>query len=821
MRLISTLLFLPALLLASGNFSSVSSLFDALSADSTLLGREISCTGQMTGDFFRDIYLQDLSAGPGTRGLRVKTGEHLAELGHEVLVYGILKQEKGEVFLKARRLEILAFPEKKLEPVDCRIGELVEDPELLEARLVRTSGLLARLLLSANHDPWLCVLETDGMRIDVELRNGSHPVLSDSLYLEITGIWSRHKDRWRLRPRSGEDFRIPQQVSFCIPAPHMNRTNPGEALLDEICFDPAEAGEAEGAESFAVVNTGEWDLDLSGWSISDHAGSWTFPEGSVLEPQGRYRIARKKERYWFEFGRECDFSFDFNAEGLAGNLVLDNRGDWLELLDKEGRIVDALVYGDAKTRYQPGWRGPSLQAYRFNFYVPIEGAVLLRKRDPATLRRLDSDRREDWISDPNDPDWGRQLNFAGWDREKFFDTARCEEEAELRAYVSPEHSWEGVRDFLRSAKESLEIEIYLITHPGVVEELLAAMDRGVKLTILLEGEVFGARGGTYDTVRGLMRKIIEHESGLGKVYLWRNGDDPRTLGPDTNIPDRYNHVHQKFVIADRKRLLLGSDNFTQSSLPSDDKGDGTSGSRGVFLVTDASCVLERAIEIWEADFDPHRHRDIRPFLSHPDLKESLPRLRSSRAGYPSHHEAPFESRELAAFELLQSPETFLRPDRGYLGLIHRAGKGDRVLVEQQYERPHWGYADQQTPNPRLQACIEAARRGAVVQILLSGNRPTPKSEQTREDIAAIAEEEGLEIEVRLGYLPGGGKRRNPIHNKMLLVDLGEEQWSHVGSANGSETASRYNRELGLSVRSADLFDYLSSVFDADWEQAGR
>ena len=55
---------------------------------------------------------------------------------------------------------------------------------------------------------------------------------------------------------------------------------------------------------------------------------------------------------------------------------------------------------------------------------------------------------------------------------------------------------------------------------------------------------------------------------------------------------------------------------------------------------------------------------------------------------------------------------------------------------------------------------------------------------------------------------------------MLLARIGGEYWSHVGSANGSETAHRYNREVGLSVESESLFEYLAEVFRADWERAG-
>jgi phosphatidylserine/phosphatidylglycerophosphate/cardiolipin synthase-like enzyme len=326
-------------------------------------------------------------------------------------------------------------------------------------------------------------------------------------------------------------------------------------------------------------------------------------------------------------------------------------------------------------------------------------------------------------------------------------------------------------------------------------------------------------------VRAIARGIAEHPSGLGRVFLWRNGDDPRVLGGDADIPDRYNHCHQKFIIADRERALIGSDNLTQSSLPADPRENGTAGSRGAFLVTDASCVVDRLVDIFEADCDPARHRDIRRFVSRAELDERTPRLGSDRSGYDPVAPAPFVSRVKASFELSHSPENSLRPDQAYLGLVNGCGAGDWILVQQQYERPHWGYGAAQTPNPRLEAYLAAARRGARVRLLLNGAGGPERNAKNRAACRMLNEtaaREGLDCIARLAFLPDARKNREgAIHNKMLLLRQGRRFWSHVGSANGSETAHRYNREVGLSVESVELFEYLAAVFRADWQAAAE
>ena len=809
----------------------------------------VTVQGVLVADFFRDIYLADGSLGAGP-GLRVRSGEHMAELGDLVLVTGRLEQDErnGGLFLRVEEpfTDLLPLREQGPQPVPAApvsAGDLTGDPESWRGRLVTLSELvITAVRRDANAQPWLMTVEdAAGGELGVELRDGQHPVLVEGDRLPgLVGIWDRNGQHWNLLPRSGDDFlrdegahrgeRPPERkLAFRGRASEgkvgglLGRAPSGHALLDAVCYDPPGPGDGEGAESFAVTNTGDRKLRLSGWSVSDNEGSWTFPRGTVLKPGASLRVARSFERFTWVFGFPPDLAFDRAPSPADSALILDNGGDELLLIDDRGRLVDALVWEEGWADAQPGWEGPALRPYRFNSFVPEEGQVFWRKRDPDSGHVPDRGDARDWSADPDDPVLGQRCEFPGWDSRRFADTARCEETAEVRAFVSPDNSFAGLREFLAGATESIEIELYLFTHPGVYEELVAAMDRGVRVTVLLNGEVFGARGGTYESVRWIAGAINSHPSGLGRVYLWRNGDDPRHPGRDGDLPDRYNHPHQKFVIVDRARVLVGSDNFTQSSLPADDTADGTGGSRGAFLVTDASCIVERVIAIWEADFDPRRQRDIHQYVSQPELEEREPRLGGNRTDYEPVHPEPYVARETARFELGQSPDNALRPDRGYLGHVNAAGAGDLVMVQQQYERPWWGYGEGREPNPRLEAYVEAARRGARVRVLLSGAGGPGRNAKNRLAVRrfnALAAEEGLDLMLGLGRLPDARPgRERPIHNKMLLVRAGEAHWCHVGSANGSETAHRYNRELGLSIDSEGLFAYLTEVFVADWLRA--
>jgi cardiolipin synthase A/B len=50
----------------------------------------------------------------------------------------------------------------------------------------------------------------------------------------------------------------------------------------------------------------------------------------------------------------------------------------------------------------------------------------------------------------------------------------------------------------------------------------------------------------------------------------------------------------------------------------------------------------------------------------------------------------------------------------------------------------------------------------------------------------------------------------------VLVRVGNEKWSAVGSLNGGETSYKLNREVVLLTDAAGIYDRLSAVFAWDW-----
>jgi hypothetical protein len=78
-------------------------------------------------------------------------------------------------------------------------------------------------------------------------------------------------------------------------------------------------------------------------------------------------------------------------------------------------------------------------------------------------------------------------------------------------------------------------------------------------------------------------------------------------------------------------------------------------------------------------------------------------------------------------------------------------------------------------------------------------------------VVRTARTEGLDLQTRLGDPTYLG-----LHNKMVLAHIEGRGYVHAGSINGSEAASKINRELALQVQSEEAYDYLQALFDHDW-----
>ncbi len=563
-------------------------------------------------------------------------------------------------------------------------------------------------------------------------------------------------------------------------------------------------------EAVQLVNSGPVTANLGAWELCKGAAGGlachALPSGGVIAPGARVWLARNTDAFTASFGFAPDYTLDSWWSGLS------DQGDALLLRDDEQSVLDTLVYKNGATPFI-GWTGPALLPYT---NVGREaGQILYRIPDETSgLPITDTNTAADWMQSTGDLTQGRRGLYPGWDLDPLFWPLSVTEVATVMVGIAPDNAYEIISQTVLHAQESISIEVYAFRHPLLLQSLVAKANAGVHVTLLLEGSTVGSGVNTveWQTQLEACRQIEATGNGECWFMIHETAD---------NIYNRYDYLHAKVIIVDDTWVVVSSQNLTRSSLPVDDKTNGTYGTRGAVVATNAPSVVARAAQVFALDFDPAHHADLLRWntgytdkygMPVPDLVDlSIPDMMS----YTVHFPQPLVVHGAFDFEFLTSPEASLRRSDSLLGLVARAGAGDTVYVQQMYEFSDW--AD--SPNPRLESYIAAARRGAKVRIMVNsksfieGYEGTPlDSQETMSYVNAIAQTERLDLEAFLCDPTESG-----IHNKMVLVDLqAEGKFSHVGSINGSETSSKVNREAAIQIKSDAVYDYLVEMFKSDW-----
>lgn len=614
--------------------------------------------------------------------------------------------------------------------------------------------------------------------------------------------------RNRISPTTTASF---SQTTY-LPLIHGN--SPAPIVIAAAHIDSAITGEAD--EALLLWNLGDQRQSLAGWEIVTASRRASFPITSTLTLDAGERLwcTAQATTFRLSFHAEpaCEWSTESDPQvlNLDGTLTFANRGGWIQLYSAGGRLIDTLLYGD-ESRPADGWQGTAAQLYTRGA-IPKEGQVWQRKRDAQTGRPIDTNRATDWSSDLTDLQWGRQVQMPGW-QEKAVESIVIAG-ATVTVAVGPEGLYQPLADFIAQTKTTLDLSLYTIEHRELTELIAAAAQRGVRVRLLLEGS---PPGGISDMQKWSASTIAA--AGGEVQYLAVNDTAPAGYRP------RYRYLHAKYGISDGQRIFNGTENLSYDAMPLPQSLP-IGGRRGFYLFVNAAPVAMEFIELFENDWAPGAFADRYPFtFAHetyggPPAEFAFP----EQQPYPVD-DAPFgravAATGKAAVVVISAPENAVRPDQGIFALLARAGAGDAISVMQLYEHKHWGDSTSHPvadPNPRLALLIDAARRGAHVQILLDSYFDDPEglrnNQQTVVYLNYLATVEGLPLEARLGNPTLGG-----IHAKLLLVRIGQESWSAIGSLNGGEVSHKLNREVVLLTDMERIYERLLEVFAWDWQRS--
>lgn len=482
-----------------------------------------------------------------------------------------------------------------------------------------------------------------------------------------------------------------------------------------------------------IILSGSGNLD--GVLISDGEGGFRFPPGSTIE--GQITIARSGPAFAETHGGDPDFEwYDYSPAVpdviRGGTFQLANTGDQLQLYD-HGNLVQELT-----------WPG-------------------------------DFSLRQGQVHYSENGTWDSRILMLGQSR------FVSEEFAAVDGVVfaSPDCSLTVYEDAIGSAEKEIRANVYEFSSPVMVRSLVEACKRGVAVTVLLEG---GPVGGISDEEKGAIAELRRAEIPVSLM----------TSDSDAHPPYRFDHA--KYLVIDRSRVLVTSENFKSNGFP----GEGLSGNRGWGVVLEDESVARYFLSVFSYDSGGGWCSPA-TFTSG---SAEYPPTRAYKAEFSPYR---FENARVMPV---------ISPDTSYLISDMIVGSKETLDIEQAYIT----HQADGSFNPYLIEAISAARRGVRVRILLDSyyyNTEGPRdNDEMVQSINRLASEEHLPLEARLADLEAAHIEK--IHNKGVIAD-GRKVL--VSSINWNDNSPRFNRETGVIIEHQGVGDYFTRVFDNDWRDS--
>jgi phosphatidylserine/phosphatidylglycerophosphate/cardiolipin synthase-like enzyme len=364
---------------------------------------------------------------------------------------------------------------------------------------------------------------------------------------------------------------------------------------------------------------------------------------------------------------------------------------------------------------------------------------------------------------------------------------------EVIAYASPDSTFAVTKRLFDAAKKSIVIGIYDFTADHVKQLLVAAMNRGVNVELMLDLD-----GKKEDDVFS----------------------DLETLGADcTPAPSCasknnkfFRSSHEKFIVIDDAITMVQSGNYSDHSIPLNvvdggEKNSFKTGNRDMGLVIRSKPMAKFFKKIFNAD--------VKLELTGAQALARRPRtdtflIEAAPKKMPS---TLFPSRTVK----LTSPmavQPILSPDN-YMtvvpGLLAQARKS--ILIQQQYIR-----AKQTHIVTLLKAIAKARASNPQLDVRIVLGKIFNKSDipKERANLEELADEFGLKLGRHIRYVDE--TRFVHLHNKLILID---GDGVLVSSQNWSNAAVSENREAGLWFENRSINSYFRKIFESDWSTAAK
>ena len=397
-----------------------------------------------------------------------------------------------------------------------------------------------------------------------------------------------------------------------------------------------------------------------------------------------------------------------------------------------------------------------------------DGDELTLRNETATLDVVRYDRAaegEIWYRDGRPASTDAPGQGEWWPQDATCKPISTYGPTDATAFVLPD-SPTAVVNVIADADERIKIGAYTFSDETITDELIAAMDRGVDVSVLVErSPVGGLSEGTADA-------LDELDAAGASVQV--------IGGPG----GRYGFHHPKYAVVDGG-VTITSENWKPSGL-------GGEASRGWGVHVKDEELAETVATVFESDASGYDTKEWEMF------RQTATFVEEDRNGgaYPEEH--PPETVAVDEVELLLAPEN---AERRLAELLEGAEESIRI-VQVQVEGPD---------GPLLEEAIERAEAGVDVEVLLDNSwYVAEENRMLAETLESAAERDDLPLEV---HLADGGDRFDRIHAKGIVID---DEVTVLGSINWNDHSLGENREVAVVLHGEEASAYYAAVFDGDW-----
>jgi len=510
------------------------------------------------------------------------------------------------------------------------------------------------------------------------------------------------------------------------------------------------------------------------WSLTDGEGEIRIISDLWLLPGSPFMVSSNATSFWNAYGELPDLALDSPGIGslvaVTGSFRLADVGDSLALRSSDGKTLDEVKYGSSNESLV-NWSGDPVPSLR-------KGEIA--KRLEVNGQPIDTDSAADWQP-------FREFRYGYTE----FGSPRFEvSPGAITAFTSPDCSLDVVASAIDEAQKTICVCTYEFSSVPICERLLRAMDRGVKIRLLVDG----APAGDMDEMEVICLSVIRC---AGSEVMEVNGNLTR------GIVQHVGALHAKYLVIDSSMCIVMSENLVEDGLPQ----DRIFGNRGWGVVISDVRLAGFLQGLFDSDARLER-LDVSDWRSDPRFNSSSVLPRASKATSDRTLLGPFLTTQPASVTIVPSPDGSVR----YPYLLDLMGARRSVVIEQFQADLYWvsRWTGERYLNPMVQSLLSTASDGVEERVLFDSSWFNAGRNQLVVD--CLRENSTSESSLFAGLLDS----QSPItllHNKGAVID---GRISAITSNNWVSASFSRNRELAVVVESQEVALHFTKAFDFDW-----